>query len=137
MKCNGLKDDGSPCASTLGIENGFCAFHDPERAEFARAARAKGGTRAGENRRARRAEREAEERGKPKVPRKPRTLDEAVKFSAWAMHAAAKHEIDCDLNRSIQYGVSVFKSALEKRDLEARCRQLEKKIQQLMKEKQA
>jgi hypothetical protein len=89
--CQGTKANGDPCLTRLGLsEDGYCLAHDAKRADEMRAIRAEGGRKAGE---ARRAAREAREAMRPfKAPKAPTTLDEIVRYSAWALdeHAAGR-----------------------------------------------
>jgi len=68
-----------------------------------------------------RAKAEASRRGKvalPEgVPRAPRTLQDAVEWSSWAIRAVATGEIDPRVGHEIGYLVNAFKAAVEKRDL--------------------
>jgi hypothetical protein len=49
--------------------------------------------------------------------RPPKTLQDAVVWSAWAMHAVAIGEIDARTGHEIGYLCNAFKGALEKADL--------------------
>lgn len=134
-EAGGVKADGTPCASMLGLSDaGLCSFHDPERADAAQAMRSRGGIASAATKRRRREAAKDDERRRKGVPKRPDNLEEASAFSSWAFHAVASGEIDGDTNRSIQYGVSVFKSTIEKRDLERRIKQLTKQVEILEKE---
>lgn len=108
----GRTRDGSPCRSTLGLsEAGFCLVHDPLRAEEALAVRQAGGRASAVAKRSKKA-------ALPKdVPPAPRTLEDAVRWSSWAMHAVACGRIDGRVGHEIGYLVNAFKAAVEKRDL--------------------
>ena len=109
----GVTRSGAPCRSTLGLSsvNGRCLSHDPDRAHLALEMRRKGGVATGVARRKAKA-------ANPKlVPDPPRTLEDAVHWSSWAMHAVAIGEIDARTGHEIGYLVNSFKAAVEKRDL--------------------
>lgn len=108
----GVRVDGEPCRSTLNLgATGLCLSHDPARIQEARAMRAKGGVATGISKRLAKA-------ANPKdVPRAPKTLEDAVVWSSWAMHSVAVGEIDARTGHEIGYLVNAFKAAVEKRDL--------------------
>ncbi len=58
------------------------------------------------------------------VPRAPETLQDAVAWSSWAMHAVAVGEIDARTGHEIGYLVNAFKAAVEKRDLQREIEEL-------------
>ena len=104
---------GEPCGAELGLgESGLCRLHDPERAAEVLAMRQAGGRgRAGFRR-------TADPELPANVPRAPETLEDAVAWSSWAMHAVAVGEIDARTGHEIGYLVNAFKAAVEKRDLQ-------------------
>jgi len=109
----GVTKAGLPCRSALNLspEDGLCIAHDPERVDEARAMRVAAGKATGLANRKRRA-------ASPLVvPKPPRTLQDAVEWSSWAMHAVATGEIDARTGHEIGYLVNAFKAAVEKRDL--------------------
>lgn len=108
----GVTRDGRPCRSTLNLgKTGLCLSHDPARIQEARAIRVKGGVAAGVSKRLAKA-------ANPKlVPKPPRTLQDAVDWSSWAMHSVAIGEIDARTGHEVGYLVNAFKAAVEKRDL--------------------
>lgn len=50
--------------------------------------------------------------------RPPKTLDDAVRWSAWAMHACAVGVIDGRTCHEINFAVNSFTASLQKRDLQ-------------------
>jgi len=109
----GMTKAGTPCRSALGLDDakGLCPHHDPLRAELMRETRAKGGRKAHEVRRRMKAALPHE------VPKPPKTLQDAVAWSSWAMYAVATGEIDARTGHEVGYLVNAFKAAVEKRDL--------------------
>ena len=109
----GVRVDGQPCECKMGRdpESGLCKVHDPKRKAEVYEMRVKGA----------KAKAEADRRRKaanPKlVPKPPRTLQDAVDWSSWDMHAVAVGEIDARTGHEIGYLVNAFKAAVEKRDL--------------------
>lgn len=108
----GRRADGEPCRSTLGLgTTGLCLQHDPERANEAHLLRSTGGL----------AARDAKIKAKAAlpdgVPKAPKTLEDAVQWSSWAMYAVATGEIDARTGHEVGYLVNAFKAAVEKRDL--------------------
>ena len=132
IACTGTKADGSRCRTTLGVSpvTRLCAFHDPERREQMHERRASGGRAAGASQREARAERKR--RGR--VPRAPKTLEDAVQWSSWAMHGVATGELDARSGHEIGYLVNAFKAAVEKRDLEIEIKKLRETIASLNKQ---
>jgi hypothetical protein len=122
----GRRVSGEPCGGTIALSetNGLCAFHDPDRAEHARAVRAAGSA-SGPKRPTRRAALPA---GMPLRP--PKTLEDAVTWSAWAMHAVAAGTISERVGHEIGYLVNAFKAAVEKRDLQKQIDELRAQLAQ-------
>ena len=108
----GRTSDGVLCRVTLGIgESGLCRMHDPTRAAEAQAIRSAGGRASGA---ARRKAKAALPEG---VPRTPKTISDAVTWSAWAIYQVATGGIDARTGHEIGYLVNALKAAVEKRDL--------------------
>ncbi len=105
---------GKPCRSTISLstENGLCRVHDPTRAEEVREMRRAGARAKGES------VRRAKAVPPDHVPRAPKTLQDAVEWSSWAIRAVATGEIDPRVGHEIGYLVNAFKAAVEKRDLQ-------------------
>ncbi len=118
--CGAAKVDGTPCRSYLNLSpaTGMCLMHDPERAEERQRVTASGGRATGVAKRARKTA-DPED-----VPSAPKTLQDAVTWSSWAMHAVACGRIDARTGHEIGYLVNAFKAAVEKRDLERQIHEL-------------
>lgn len=131
----GTNAAGEPCRAVLGLSetNGLCIVHDPEREERAREVRSAGG-RAGVQARAARARPELPE-GMPRS--EPKTLEDAVRWSAWAIHATAAGVIDARTGHEIGYLVNAFKAAVEKRDLQREIESIRDELDQLKKRRPA
>lgn len=65
--------------------------------------------------------------------RPPKTLDDAVKWSAWAMHAAVTGVVDARTAHEVGFLVNSFTASLQKRDLQ---REIEKLRAELASAKQ-
>jgi hypothetical protein len=91
---------------------GYCKHHDPERREQVRAEQRLGAQRGGKMR----ALKDLRERAGD-VPPPPTTLDEAVAYAAWAVHAVATGRIDGRTGHEILYGLNIFKTAVKDRDI--------------------
>src|SRR5665213_2920480 len=122
--CKGTKADGSPCTVTLGLgPTGLCLSHDPDpaRQEARRAVRSAGGKASGAAKRKRAEELKAaivEARAKSgDTPAEMKTLDDAVKWSAWAARGVALGTLDARAAHEIAVLVREFRMALEKRDI--------------------
>ena len=109
----GLTKTGEPCAQGLNLSplNGLCLQHDPDRAVEALQVVQGAGRASGVSRR------EARHAAPEDVPPVAKTLEDAVEWAAWAMHATACGRIDDSVGRTISTLVNSFKSAVEKRDL--------------------
>lgn len=126
--CRGLNRSGARCRTFFGLSpDGYCFTHDPLRAVEYQAARAKQWRASGDRKRA---HGDALPAG---LPRAPKTLDDAVQWSSWAMHATATGVIDARTGHEIGYLVNAFKAAVEKRDLLREIEQLRAKLAELRK----
>jgi len=110
--CRGVIKDGTRCRTTFGLsEDGLCFSHDPLRAvELAAAQRARSDA-SGKRKR------ELRESLPPGMPKAPKTLDDAVKWSSWALHAVASGIISDRTAHECAVLVTAFRGALDKRDL--------------------
>lgn len=117
--CSAANKDGTPCRVTFGLSpDGLCFSHDPLRAVEHAASQTARGRASAERKRERRASLPAG------MPRAPKTLDDAVRWSAWAMHATATGIIDARTGHEVGYLANAFRGALEKRDLLRQIEQL-------------
>ena len=100
---------GKPCRSSISLspENGLCRVHDPARAKEVLEMRRAGAHARGE------AARRAKAALPDDVPRAPKTLQDAVEWSSWAIRAVATGEIDPRVGHEIGYLVNSFKAAVE------------------------
>ncbi len=67
------------------------------------------------------------------VPTAPRTLQDAVTWSSWAIHGVACGRIDARTAHEIGYLVNAFKAAVEKRDLERQIQELRAELAEAQK----
>jgi hypothetical protein len=112
VKCLGTCKNGEPCKTTFGLSpDGLCFTHDPLRAVELAANRKARSEASGKRKQELRASLP------PGMPRAPKTLEDAVRWSSWAMHATASGIIDSRTGHEIGYLVNAFKAAVEKRDL--------------------
>jgi hypothetical protein len=123
--CRGFKKDGTPCRVTFGLSpDGLCAPHDPARAEQMRAGVAKGVA----------IRQQMRVTARTILPegmlRPPKTLDDAVRWSAWAMHAAVTGVIDARTAHEVGFLVNSFTASLQKRDLQREIAELRKQLDQ-------
>lgn len=119
----GMTKAGAPCRMSVNLgESGLCLMHDPARAAEGEAIRALGrAANAIAHRQAKAAD--------PKiVPRAPRTLEDAVKWSSWTMHAIANGSLDPRVGHECGYLIARFTEALNKRDLLRKIEDLERKL---------
>lgn len=65
----------------------------------------------------------------------PRTLEDAVRWSAWAVRAVAVGRIDARTCHEINFGINSFKAAVEKRDLLKQVAELEARLKEHEKRK--
>jgi hypothetical protein len=63
--------------------------------------------------------------------RPPRSLDDAVKWSAWAAHAVALGVIDARTCHEINFAINSFTASLNKRDLQRQIATLQKVVDEL------
>ena len=119
MMCKGVRKDGQPCSSTLGLsEAGLCLNHDALRADAAREVRAAGGRATGAAKRAAKAALPSD------VPPPPKNLDDAVKFASWLTHAVCVGTLDARSAHEAGYCLNAFRGAAEKRDLQREIQKL-------------
>lgn len=129
--CRGRRVDGEPCAATLGLsDDGYCLQHDPARADEAQAVRAAGGKAAGK------ARREAAAAARPDLPpgmprRRPRTLDDAVRWSSWSVLAVATGAIDARTAHEISVLLQTFTKAVERREVLRKIDSLSERLEQV------
>lgn len=136
QQCQGVKNDGTPCKSMMGLSSGgLCMNHDPARREAMRAIRVEGGRASGAKKRAARADREAKPQGAAVAPPPlPKTSDDAVRYFAWAVDEMANGRMDADQGRTIGYLLTGFRSTVEKRDIEQRLKLALRTIAELQKQ---
>ncbi|CAN5872334.1 hypothetical protein BH11GEM2_BH11GEM2_06720 [soil metagenome] len=136
--CNGLKNNGEPCGSTLGLSPaGRCLNHDPERQEAARQVRIAGGIAAGKSKRERRAAAGAKGVFPDDVPAVPKTLDDATKYYAWIVNAVATGRLDARSGHECSFALHGFRAAAEKRDLEREIKKLRDELAEARRPKRA
>lgn len=126
-RCRGVRGNGEPCKVGFALSaDGYCMTHDPERREAAIELRRAGGR----NSRAKvKAERAAAAAKIPAgLPKAPKTLEDAVHWSSWAMHAVATGAIDARTAHECGYLIARFTEALNKRDLLAEIEQLRREL---------
>lgn len=116
--CQANRKDGSPCRVSFALsDDGLCSAHDPARQAMREAAL----TKSVEVRQQRRIV------AKTVLPegmlRRPKTLDDAVRWSAWSMHACVTGVIDARTAHEVGYLVNAFTASLQKRDMQ---REIEK-----------
>lgn len=126
-RCPTVKADGEQCGQKMNLQpDGLCLWHSPLAAETAQEARIRGGERCGEARRAKRGE--VKTVTPADAPPIPETLEDAVTYAAWAVHAVATGQIDARTAREVNYGLTTFRMGLEKRDLLRQIRELRAKL---------
>lgn len=107
----GIAKNGSPCAMNVPDGTPLCPHHDPAMAEEMTRRRLKG------NASRTLVATTAKAALVHGVPDAPQTLEDAVQWSSWAMHAVATGALDARVGHEIGYLVNAFKAAVEKRDL--------------------
>jgi hypothetical protein len=122
--CGAPTKAGTACRVTMNLSqvSGKCIMHDPERLAARQALQAAGGKAAGV------VHRRAKAADPAIVPAAPKTLEDAVKWSSWAMHAIASGELDARTGHEVGYLVARFTEALNKRDLLRKVEELERKL---------
>jgi hypothetical protein len=111
--CQSRRNDGQPCRAPALPESERCWAHDPDQAEVARAARAKGAAK-GNRTRALRA-------GQPRMD----DVHGLVKFTGLVITGVLSQKIPVDVGRCVLYGIGIQKSLIEVGDLETRLAALE------------
>jgi hypothetical protein len=130
VTCRGTKADGSRCGSTIGLsDEGLCIQHDPKRQRLVE----EGIQRSIETRAEKKAIRDAIlPDGIPSGP--PRTVDDCVKWSAWAMNAVALNVIPARTAECIAKCATTFLAGLKHRDQERELEELRQVVKELRKE---
>lgn len=124
VTCVATKHDGTRCRmlNELNPKTGLCPYHDPEREAEVGKRRRNGGLNGGGH---------GLNRIPPKVvtpeeaPPPPKSLEDCVTYASWATHAVTVGLIDPKTCREVIGAVRQVQSALEKRDLERKVRELE------------
>jgi hypothetical protein len=124
LTCVATTPDGERCQISSGLCPGCskCLWHDPCRTDQAAEARVRGG----------KATSKVRVVGPDAVP-PLNTLDDAVAASAWLFRMGVCGELDPATVREGNRSVTTFKDAINKRDLLARIRQLERQLRALEK----
>jgi hypothetical protein len=128
--CGATTKAGTSCRSTMNLSptNGRCLQHDPERIAEARALHVMGAKARGA------AAQRAKAADPATVPKPPQTLEDAVQWSSWAMHACATGAMDARTGHEVGYLVARFTEALNKRDLLRKIEELERALATAKKE---
>jgi len=103
-KCIQVKANGERCGMDVANEGERCIWHDPGRRKEAREARRRGARRANQKRQTK----GARTADPSKVPDRPRTVEDAVEWASWAVHAVATGEIDARTGHEIGYVLRAF-----------------------------
>lgn len=115
----GITKAGAPCRCSMNLSAaGLCIVHDPERAAIRAEMRAAGGSAAAVAKRRRKAA------DPVKVPRAPKTIEDAEKFASWLTHAVCIGEIDARTAHEAAVCLREFRGASEKRIMEAELKAL-------------
>jgi len=111
--CTATRKNGERCRVPFGLSpDGLCSVHDPARTGLMRDALAKSIA----------VRHEKRILAKTVLPEgmlnPPKTTNDAVRWSAWAMHACATGVIDARTCHEINFAVNSFTASVHKRDLE-------------------
>ena len=131
--CRGIKPDGSPCDVLAQLSpEGYCLWHDPQRAHEAQAARARGSETANERRRAKKIRAASADQ----LPDRPLDdLDGVVLWLVWLAKMTVTGLIDTGTSRETGRILGTLKTALEVRDYRRRLRELQKLVHQYEEER--
>jgi hypothetical protein len=127
--CTATAKSGERCRVPFGLSvDGLCSVHDPARTGLMRDALAKS----------------VEVRQQKRILAKtilpdgmlspPKTLNDAVRWSAWAMHAAVTGAIDARTAHEVGFLVNSFTASLQKRDLQRTIDKLRAELAEAKKE---
>ena len=121
-RCKGRKADGTACGAIASLvkADGWCPAHGPGASERMRERAVKGGQATA-----------AKHRRNVEPPALPETADDAVYWSAWAMHSVATGAIDTSTAREISSNCRVFLTALDKAHLEGEVKRLKAAVKEL------
>lgn len=125
-KCGAPRvEDGLPCQADVPRGGTLCIWHDPARQREAAEARRRGGVNANL----------PPERPPLEVPGPPpKTLEEATRWAAWAVHAVASGAMDPKQGREVAYLLRAFMDGRKSVDrVDDRVRQLRAEIEKLRK----
>jgi hypothetical protein len=122
--CGSPCEDGTPCRQIVGVNasSGKCIWHDEARIVEAAEARSRG-AKASNSR----------ERSPDDVPPppEPTTLQGVCDWLSWVTGALARGQIDKSVATGCSYALQNLKAALALRDLEAKYRTLEARVEAL------
>lgn len=130
MRCQAIKPSGDRCKVEWNLsEDGLCYFHDPLRAVERAGAQKKGQRRSASSRRSGRPVTVSPE----EAPPPPETVEDAVIWASWAVHAVATGRIDAKTSHEIAYGLNALQRALEKTRLNDEIQDLKQQVSLLLK----
>lgn len=117
--CRARTASGRVCRIENNLRDGLCLWHDPQRAQQAKAARRKGGQ-------GRVAQRNTDRKTVDVADAldAPETLDDIAQWASWCAHSVAVGLIDARTAREISYALTTLRGTLEKRDLAKELREL-------------
>jgi hypothetical protein len=130
-RCGFVKADGQPCRVTMGLSpiTGHCIAHDLARRDEWTARRSAGGRASNEARK-------RERRRLPaRMPPRPETLADAVKYAAWLVWAVNVGEIDARTCEASTKALRQFQLGEEKRALEEKIKQLRAELAEARRER--
>lgn len=116
--CEAIRNDGEPCRSRAFDGRRYCIWHDPERQEAAREARARGAAAAGKVRSLEGRRRRLE------------TAGALTRFMSELIQDLLAGKVDADTGRAVVYAVSVQRQLIEKSELAQRLIEVEKLLAQ-------
>lgn len=127
----GRTKSGANCRTSLNLgASGLCLQHDPARAAERQAVHAAGGKATAARKRERRAA-----AGPRDIPAAPKSLDDAVRISAWITHATLQGEIDVRVSEAATKAIRQFQLCVEKRELVQRLKEAQAELDALKKAK--
>jgi hypothetical protein len=124
--CSFVRPNGNQCRANVAAEGALCLFHDQARLRQAQEARSKGAASTNSRKAVVRVA------DPEQLPGSLETLEDAARWSAWIVNAAATGLIDARTSHELAYSLRCFIDARKSLDrTDERVKQLEAKVREL------
>lgn len=122
--CARIKDNGERCGQRLGPDFDLCLWHDPDRKEEREKVRKRAGSIGGRSRNGRALPPD-------ETPGPLETLQDAVRWAAWAARAVATGDLDTSRGNTVAKLLKEFRAALEKSESREKLEEIRRRVEEL------